>query len=116
MDKNNNRNFLIAPWRPRTPLREIYKEGWDEYPDHIIFIQNGCFWEAAEHDAEYLFEHLGWKTHNANYDRRLTTGTGIENEHFESQLKELGKGYVLIAQIDEGDSKPARGIIYVFTP
>lgn len=115
-DRESREPFQCGPWRPRTPLRKIYAEAWNAYTDLIIFVQNGCFWEAAEQDAEYLSKHLGWRMHNSNYDRRLTTGTSLENERFERQLKKLGKGYVLIGQIDSENSKPTRGIIYVFTP
>ena len=46
----------------------------------------------------------------------MSTETGVGNKKYESDLKRLNKGYVLVAQIDSENSKPKRAIIFVFTP
>jgi DNA mismatch repair ATPase MutS len=112
----NETTYRCRPWRPGTRLRDIYQEAGEAYPEHIVFVQVGCFWEARLHDAEFISKNLGWKTHECNYEKQLSVGTSVENNNFESSLKRLNKGYVLVAQIDNEDSKITRAIIYVCTP
>tara|TARA_Y100000310_G_C20522708_1_gene734462 strand:+ start:179 stop:1018 length:840 start_codon:yes stop_codon:yes gene_type:complete len=87
----------IKPRKKYSPIR-MYKELKVKYPNHIIFIRVGCFYEAFEGDAIECNELFDWKIINC-YGSNCCAGIGHEaiNKIIE-ELKSLKKHYIIVEQ------------------
>ena len=70
-----------------------------DYPDHIVFVQNGFFWEVYEGDAEVCSRLFGWKIASHGTGRTFT-GVPINARKFKDRLEDESVSYVMVAQTE----------------
>ena len=76
---------------------EIFKKLKVKYPEHIIFIQVGYFWELYNDDALLCSEYFGWTTFKRGREQ-LVTGVPINAKYIYDVLKSNNEAYVLVRQ------------------
>lgn len=81
---------------------EIYYRLKMIYPDYILFIQNGYFFEIYKEDAKICSEVFGWIVTDVRND--IFTGVPINAYKFKDKLKKMGKKYIIVRQ-DNSDYK-----------
>lgn len=70
-----------------------------DFPNHIVFIQNGYFWETYDEDARICSSIFGWKV----ADRGLNgvfTGVPTNARKFIQRLQEMGVSFVFVKQAE----------------
>lgn len=78
---------------------DIVKDLKLDYPDHIVFVQNGFFWEVYEDDADVCSRVFGWKiaSHGTGHN---FTGVPTNAYKFKERLEDEGLSYVMVAQTE----------------
>ena len=82
------------------------------YPDHLVFIQNGYYFEILNEDAEYCNQLYGWTIYERQANIPMTGFTDNIRKIW-SDLRKFEKPYVLVSQLEKGDN-PKRGITEIF--
>lgn len=82
-------------------FKEIYDDIKSKYPNHILIIQNGCYYELLFEDAKLFNRFFGWEIFEGN-GGVLKTGFGIDNKSSWNKIYSLNKPFVLIEQISNG--------------
>jgi hypothetical protein len=80
-------------------FKDIYDDIKSRYPDHIVVIQNGYYFEVLEADAEYFSREYGWKL----YERQAgvtITGFPDQVEKAWRDLRAKNTPYILVSQLD----------------
>ena len=93
---------------------DIYGELKNAYPNHIVIIQNGCYFEVLEDDAQYFGRLYGWKV----YERQAgvsMTGFPVSAKKVWNDLKDSGHPYVVVSQLPaHGTGKVERTVSEIF--
>lgn len=79
--------------------RDIASDLKADFPDHIVFVQEGYFWSAYEDDAYRCAELLGWKV-GSRGTSYCFTGTPIWARRFKEKLAEAGISFILVRQTE----------------
>jgi len=80
------------------PFVDIFQDIKSKYPEHLVIIENGCYFEVFEKDAEYFSNMYGWKI----YERQIgvsMTGFPEDAKKVWNDLKNLNKPYVVVSQL-----------------
>jgi len=88
------------------PFVDIFQDIKSKYPEHLVIIENGCYFEVFEQDAEYFSNMYGWKIYERQIDVPMT-GFPEDAKKVWVDLKNLRKPYVLVTQLPN----PKRGKI-----
>ena len=94
---------------------DIFNDVKTKYPEHLVIIENGCYYEVLEQDAEYFSDKYEWKI----YERQVgipMTGFPVEFKWIWKKLKECDRPYVIVSQLptQKGD-EIQRSISEVFS-
>jgi hypothetical protein len=93
------KNIKATPDKDYAPLN-IFRELKTKYPEHMIFIQSGFFYEVFGEDARECNRLFGWKLiERCGLD---WTGVPYNAYNFKDELKSLSKPYIIVEQIIEG--------------
>lgn len=84
---------------------DIARELKSEYPDHVVFVQNGYFWETYDGDAKTCSEIFGWKVADHGHGAEFT-GVPANAFRFKEKLEALGMSYILVGQSEYPSSVP----------
>ena len=84
-------------------FKEIYDDVKSKYPNHILIIQNGCYYELLFEDAELCNSFFGWEIYEAS-GGVLKTGFCIDNKSSWDKIYSLNKPFVLVEQISNGNN------------
>ena len=82
-------------------FKEIYEDVKSKYPEHLLIIQNGCYYEQLFDDAQLCNRSFGWEIYEA-LGGILKTGFNIDSQSCWDKIYNLGKPFVLIEQITTG--------------
>lgn len=77
---------------------DIFIDIKSKYTDHLVIIENGCYYEILNEDAEYLSKLYGWTI----YERQLgipMTGFPDNAKNIWDDLVSLGKPYLIVSQL-----------------
>ena len=88
------------------PFVDIFQDIKSKYPEHLVIIENGYYFEVFEQDAEYFSNMYGWKIYERQIDVPMT-GFPDGAEKVWIELKNSHKPYVVVSQL----SNPKRGNI-----
>lgn len=77
------------------PLLKISAELHDTYPECIVFVQSGFFWECFGDDARRCSELFGWQVTEDGM-----TGFPIRGIEPLWKLRDEGCPFILVAQVD----------------
>ena len=93
---------------------KISKDIKAKYPDHLVIIQNGCFYEVIDEDVDFFHNRFSFNTFQRFSN--LVTGFPIFSETVLCELKDMKKCFVLVSQLSERkNSKVQRAISEVFS-
>ncbi len=96
---------------------EIARELKAEYGSHLVFVQNGYFWETYENDAYSCAEIFGWRiaTIGSNH---VFTGAPTNAFRFKEKLTEQRIPYIIVAQVECPSTGPLveRRVVELFNP
>jgi len=103
-------NYTISPIK----IYDLLKK---DYQNHLLFIQNGIFYELYGADAKKCSEIFGWKISYNNFSKGIgLTGTPINQIKFKERLTELKKPFILIKQEGKNEKgKIIRKITDIFS-
>ena len=113
IDFNVNKTSLAHKTYTSTYFNDIYYDVKSEYPNHLIFIENGCYYEVLNDDAEELSLRYDWKT----YERQesiTTTGFPTTNKHVWNDLNHDGTPYIIVSQLPQTSQYISRKITKIF--
>ena len=67
-----------------------------KYPDHLVIIQNGCFYEVIDEDVAFFEDSVSYNS----FERfnNLVTGFPIFSEKVLPELRDMKKCFVLVSQ------------------
>ena len=85
-----------------------------KYPDHLVIIQNGCFYEVINEDVDFFEDRFSYNS----FERfnNLVTGFPIFSEKVLPELRDMKKCFVLVSQLSERkNGKVQRVISEVFS-
>ena len=86
------------PSKEYTPIN-IFTQLKTKYPEHLIFIQSGYFYELFGEDAKECNRLFGWKlVERCDLD---WTGVPCKAFKFKDELKSLNKPYIIVEQVVE---------------
>jgi hypothetical protein len=88
------------------PFVDIIQDIKSKYPEHLVIIENGCYFEVLEQDAEYFSNMYDWKIYERQTDVPMT-GFPENAKNVWIDLKNLHKPYVVVSQLPN----PKRGKI-----
>jgi len=93
---------------------DIFQDIKSKYPNHLVIIENGRFFEAFEKDAEVLSKKYGWKV----YERQIgvsMTGFPVEAHKIWGDLRSEKIPFILVSQLPKKDQgKIHRSISDIF--
>jgi hypothetical protein len=93
---------------------DIFQEIKSKYPNHLVIIKNGYYYEVLERDAEKLSKMYGWKI----YERQvglITTGFPEGAIKIWDDLKGLNIPFIVVSQLpNEVNGKIQRSISEIF--
>ena len=96
------------------PFVDIFQDIKSKYPNHLVIIRNGCYFEVFEHDAEKLSKMYGWKI----YERQIgfpMTGFPEDTQKIWKDLRALKIPFIVVSQLPkEVMGKIQRSISEVF--
>ncbi len=73
------------------------------YPDHLVIIENGCYFEVIEEDAQYLSQLYGWTIYERQHGV-LMTGFPENAKNIWNDLVVLEKPYLIVSQLPNTDN------------
>ncbi len=73
------------------PFVDIYNDIKSQFPQHLVIIENGCYFEVFEEDAEYFSNLYGWKI----YERQ----EGVPMTGFPEDAKKVCHGFTTTTKI-----------------
>jgi len=79
---------------------DIFQDIKSKYPEHLVIIQNGCYFEVFEQDAEYFSEMYGWKIYERQIDVPMT-GFPEDAKKVWEDLKNNNQPYVVVSQLPQ---------------
>ena len=85
-----------------------------QYPNHIIFVQNGYFFEIYEKDAKICSELFQWKiAKDRSYEY---TGVPINAHKFKEKLQNINQSYIIVKQEDKENNPKTinRSIVEIY--
>lgn len=82
----------------RIPFIEIYQKLKKKHPASLVIIQNGCYYEVLEKDAELLSNLYGWKLYERSPGVR-TTGFPTNTQSIWDDLKQRNQAYIVVTQL-----------------
>lgn len=80
------------------PFVNIFQDVKSKYPEHLVIIQNGCYFEVLEQDAEYFSNLYGWKIYERQVDVPMTGFPEASNKVWQD-LKRDKKPYIVVSQL-----------------
>ncbi len=96
------------------PFVDIFQDIKSKYPEHLVIIENGCYFEVLEQDAEYFSNMYGWKIYERQIDVPMT-GFPEDAKKVWVDLKNLGKPYLVVSQLpNPKQDKIQRAISEIF--
>jgi hypothetical protein len=95
-DNNQKNQYQGRFYESPINIFQILKK---EYPNHLIFIQNGYFFEVYRKDAKDCSNIFGWNIYD-NYNI-LQTGVPINAYKFKNILKKLNRKFIIVKQDNE---------------
>ena len=113
IDFNVNKVNLIHRTYTSTYFNDIYYDIKSEYPNHLIFIENGCYYEILNEDAKELSLLYDWKI----YERQkgiVMTGFPITNKYVWDDLNRDGIPYIIVSQLPQSSQNISRKITKIF--
>ena len=81
---------------------DIFQDIKSKYPNHLIIIENGCYFEVLEQDAEMLSKRYDWKI----YERQSgvsTTGFPVVTKKIWKDLRVEKIPFVLVCQLPKNE-------------
>ena len=93
----------------RTPFIEIYRELKISNPQFLIIIQNGCYYEVLNEDAELLNRLYGWKIYERSPGVQ-TTGFPINAQKIWEDLRQQNLSYLVVGQLPRTSTVISRSI------
>ena len=82
---------------------DIYTDIKSMYPDHLVIIENGCYFEIIEDDALYLSQLYGWTVYERQHGV-LMTGFPDNAKHIWNDLVSFKKPYLIVSQLENMDN------------
>lgn len=103
VDENQNVNIDFKVVESKTkvysgPFIDIYDDIKSVYKSHLIIIENGCYFESLQEDAEYLSNTFGYKMYEQSVGV-LKTGFPLDAQKIWKDLQALGKPYIVVTQL-----------------
>ena len=91
------RLILVSRLYIDEPFLDIYHDLKSKFPEHLVIIQNGYFFEALEDDAEYLRGLYGWNIHA----RGNASITGFPDKAVSvwNRLRDLNQPFLVLKQL-----------------
>jgi len=115
VNANTLYNYKCGPWGLGSDLEAIRNVAKEKYPDYLIIIQSGCFWQMFNNDANWASKHFGWKQLR-EASNEISCKTALSDTHFENELRKMKKKYLLIEKIKLQATPKYFGITYTHTP
>ena len=80
-------------------FKKISSDIKTRYPDHLVIIQNGIFYDVINEDVAFFVDRFSYNS----YERfnNLVTGFPIFSKTVLSDLREMKKSFVLVCQLPE---------------
>ncbi len=98
------------------PFIDIYYDLKSKYPDHLIIIENGCYFDILEDDALYFQKHYQYKIYEHAIDVK---GAGFPENiapNVFNKLRESKKSFVVVSQISSiNNDKVERKVSEVYS-
>lgn len=94
---------------------DIYNDIKSTYKDYLVIIENGCYFESLQEDAEYLSNTFGYKIFEQSYGV-LKTGFPLESKQIWKDLLALGKPYIIVSQLKTQSGQNIDRIITEVSP
>ena len=91
------------------PFVDIFCEIKSYYPDYLVIIENGCYYEVLYSDADYLATLYGWTIYERQYNVPMT-GFPDNAKNIWTDLESLGKPYLIVSQLPSSGNKIKRKI------
>jgi len=95
------------------PFVDIFSEIKLYYPDHLVIIENGCYYEVLYSDADYLAALYGWTIYERQHNVPMT-GFPDNAKNIWNDLESLGKPYLIVAQLSSSGNKVKRKITEIY--
>jgi len=83
---------------------DIYDDIKSVYKDHLVIIENGCYYEVLQEDAEYISNTYGYKIWEQSTGVSKT-GFPIDAKKIWSDLEIDGKPYIVVSQLKTQSGK-----------
>jgi len=80
------------------PFVDIFHDLKSRYPDHLIIIENGYYFEVFEQDAYFLSEEYGWKI----IEQQIgvpKAGFPTNSRKVWDDLKQMQQPYIIVSQL-----------------
>lgn len=84
------------------PFIDIFQDIKCKYPEHLIIIENGCYFEVFEQDAEYFSYLYDWKIYERQAGIPMTGFPEAAKKVWEN-LKRNKKPYVVVSQLPKSN-------------
>jgi len=96
-------------------FEEISSNIKEKYPDHLVIIQNGYYFEVVNEDVNFIKERFGFKPFQRGGGKNLFAGFTDKSKSNLSALRDMNKSFVLVCQLPEKkNGKVQRAICEVF--
>jgi hypothetical protein len=84
----------------REPILDIHQDIKSRYPEHLVIIENGCYFDLIAQDAEYMSNIFGYEIYRRQDGAE---GAGFPTNAIEvwTDLRNLRKSYIVVSQLPE---------------
>ena len=111
-DKLNNSNSVVPSnvdekyndWEVVSgKLIEIFNNLKHKYPEHLIIIQCGFYFDIRNEDVQFFLDNFSYSSYEMNGE--LRTGFPVRSENVLPALRDMKRPFVLVSQLPEKDEK-----------
>ena len=89
---------------------DIYDDIKSVYKNHLVIIENGCYYEVLQEDAEYISDIYGYKIWEQSTDV-YKTGFPIASKQIWDDLEMDAKPYIIVSQLKTQSGKNINRIV-----